>query len=205
MPDTGYDAATLAFYAREAPDYVASGHGGTSRHLDGFLQRLRPGARILELGCGSGRDAAEMLRRGFDVVATDGVAEMAAQAQARLGVPVKVLRFDELAADRDFDAVWAHASLLHVPRAGLVPVLAAIYRALKPGGLHFACYKAEGRQARDRFDRLNNHLSLDQACAAYAAAAPWRIVDTQSYNGGGYDGRQGPWIAIIAAREAHAR
>ncbi len=201
MPDTGFDAATLAFYAREAPDYVASGKAGTSRHLDGFLQRLKPGARILELGCGSGRDAAEMQRRGFDIVATDGVAEMAAQAQARLGRPVRVMRFDELDAECDFDAVWAHASLLHVPRAGLVVVLAAIHRALRPGGLHFACYKAEGAEARDRFDRLNNHLTHDEACAAYLAAAPWRIVETLSYDGGGYDGRQGPWIAVTVQRE----
>jgi len=202
LPDSGYDAATLAFYANEAPAYVTSNAFGVSRHLDGFLQRLATGARILELGCGSGRDAAEMLRRGFDVVATDGVAEMAAQAQARLGIPVAVLRFDQLDADAEYDAVWAHASLLHVPRAGLAPVLAAIYRALKPGGLHFACYKADGNERRDQFARLNNNLSLDQACATYRAAAPWQIVETQSYSGSGYDGVQRPWIAIIAARDA---
>ncbi|TFU01294.1 class I SAM-dependent methyltransferase [Polymorphobacter arshaanensis] len=194
------DDATLAFYAREAPDYVASGFDGASRHLPGFLQRLKPGARLLELGCGGGRDAEAMLQQGFDVVPTDGVPEMAQKAAERLGIPVAVMRFDELVADTEYDAVWAHASLLHVPRAGLVPVLASIHRALRPGGLHFACYKAGGTEARDRFDRLNNHLSLEQARAAYRAAAPWRIIETQSYMGGGYDGVQGPWISIIVER-----
>jgi SAM-dependent methyltransferase len=68
-----FDPATLAFYAREAPDYAASGPGGVGRHLEGFLERLAPGALILELGCGSGRDAASMEARGFRVDPTDGV------------------------------------------------------------------------------------------------------------------------------------
>jgi hypothetical protein len=81
-----------------------------------------------------------------------------------------------------------------------VPVLASIHRALRPGGLHFACYKSGGSEARDRFDRLNNHLSLEQADEAYRAAAPWQIIETQSYMGGGYDGVQGPWISITVAK-----
>lgn len=56
-----FDPVTLAFYADEAPVYAASSPGGTSRHLAGFLAQLPPGARILELGCGGGRDAAAML------------------------------------------------------------------------------------------------------------------------------------------------
>ena len=38
------DEATLAWYEREAPRYTASGTQGQSRHLDGFLDRLAPGA-----------------------------------------------------------------------------------------------------------------------------------------------------------------
>jgi len=196
----GADAATLAFYAREAPVYVASGFDGVSRHLGGFLNRLQPGARILELGCGGGRDAAEMLRRGFDVVPTDGVAAMAQKAAERLGMPVAVLRFDELTAVAEFDAVWAHASLLHVPRAGLGDVLAAIHRALKPGGLHFACYKTGDGEARDRLGRLYNYLSPDELAAAYRAVAPWQLIATEAYAGGGYDGVQGPRLALTVVK-----
>ena len=56
-----FDPETLAFYAKEAPDYAASGPGGIGRHLEPFLERLPPGGKVLELGCGSGRDAAQMI------------------------------------------------------------------------------------------------------------------------------------------------
>ncbi|MGL4542842.1 MAG: class I SAM-dependent methyltransferase [Polymorphobacter sp.] len=196
----GADRATLGFYAVEAPAYVTNGFDGASRHLDGFLQCLKPGARILELGCGGGRDAAAMLERGFDVVPTDGVAEMAQLASARLGIPVAVLRFDQLAADAEFDAVWAHASLLHVPRTGLGDVLAAIHRALKPGGRHFACYKTGSAEARDRLGRLYNFLSAEELHAVYRAAGPWQVIATETYAGVGYEGSESPWLALTLAK-----
>jgi cyclopropane fatty-acyl-phospholipid synthase-like methyltransferase len=102
-----YDPATLAFYANEAPVYAASTPDGVARHLPDFLARLQPGARILELGCGGGRDAHFMLQLGFDVDATDGTAEIAVQAEQRLGRPVRVMRFDMLESVAEYDAVVA--------------------------------------------------------------------------------------------------
>src|SRR3954471_20078709 len=91
-----YDPETLQFYADQAPVYTASGPQGASRHLSAFLDRLRPGSRILELGCGGGRDSELMIRRGFVVDPTDGSAEIARKAEERIGKPVRVMRFDEL-------------------------------------------------------------------------------------------------------------
>ena len=190
------DPDTLAFYTTEAPVYAASGRDGASRHLPAFLDQLSPGARILELGCGGGRDAAAMLARGFDIDPTDGTAEMAAKAEARIGRPVRVLRFEEIDAVAAYDAVWAHASLLHVPRPALAGVLAAIHRALRLGGLHFANYKSGGVEGRDRFGRYFNHPSHEELAAAYARSAPWEVLATVEEMGGGYDGRQGQWLAM---------
>lgn len=141
-----FDPATLAFYAKEAPIYTASGPDGASRHLPAFLDRLSPGARILELGCGGGYDALFMAKCGFDVDATDGTAEIAAQAAMRLGRPVRVMRFDELDCITEYDAVIASASLLHVPRAGLPGILQRIWTALTPGGWHLASFKGGGSE-----------------------------------------------------------
>lgn len=194
-----YDEATLRFYAEEAPVYASSGPGGASRRLTGFLELLEPGASILELGCGGGRDSEWMLAKGFDVDPTDGVAAMAAKAEARIGRAVRVMRFDELDAVERYQAVWANASLLHVPRSSLPAVLASILRALKPGGLHFASYKGGGAEGRDRFGRYFNYLSVDDLLEAYRRSGDWQIVSTFEYEGGGYDGASGPWVAITAA------
>ena len=161
-----FDPATLAFYASEAPNYAASGPGGIGRHLDPFLERLAPGALVLELGCGSGRDAAHMEALGFSVEPSDGVPEMAAQAETRLGRPVRVMRFDELDAVEAYDGVVAAYSLLHVPRAGLVGILERVWRALKPGGWHVATYKTAGAKAATGWGAITT-TPAKRNCAAF--------------------------------------
>jgi SAM-dependent methyltransferase len=194
------DPATLAFYAAEAPVYTASGPSGESRHLAAFLELLAPGGSILELGCGGGRDAEYMIARGFGVEPTDGVAAIATRAEERLGRPVRVMRFDELDAVEAYDAIVANASLLHVPRAGLGDVLARIWRALKPVGWHLASYKGGGEEGRDRFGRYFNYLSPEQADGFYRSAGNWSAIDIEEGVGGGYDGKQGPWIKVTAQK-----
>ena len=76
-PVVAWDKATLTFYCREAPAYVAKSKVGASQWLAHFIQALPTRARILELGCGSGRDAEALLAHGFDVDATDGTPAMA--------------------------------------------------------------------------------------------------------------------------------
>lgn len=196
----GFDPETLAFYAKEAPVYTASGTGGISRHLVDFADRLVPGAQLLELGCGGGIDAEYLIARGFDVDATDGVAEIAAQAAQRLGQSVRVMRFDELDAEAAYDAILASASLLHVPRIDLALVLARVHRALRPDGWHLGTYKGGGQEGRDRFGRYFNFLAADEARRLYEDAGPWQEIEVTEGLGGGYDGVQGPWVRVIARR-----
>lgn len=193
---TAFDPATLAFYDAEARAYAARYGNHVRPELAAFLVRLPSGARVLELGCGGGQDAAAMLAAGFDVDATDGSPALAAEAERRLGRAVRVMRFGELAADAAYDGVWAAACLLHVPRAGLPGILARIHRALRPGGLHFASYKATGREGRDRFGRLYNQLGANALRDAYARAGAWEFVAIEERAGTGYDGEETPWVAI---------
>lgn len=207
MNGPAYDADTLAFYSAEAATYAASEAFGVSRHLSDFLARLRPGARILELGCGGGRDTKAMIAAGFDVDPTDGCAEMAAQAKARIGRPVRTMRFDQLDAVAEYDAIWANACLLHVPADALSDILARIYRALKPGGWHCASYKVAGgdegvlepgKGGRDCLGRYYNFPAPTALLDAYRSAGRWVSIDTGSFTGGGYDGVVRPWIAVTA-------
>src|SRR3712207_7267921 len=54
------------------------------RSHDRFLRRVRPGGRILDAGCGTGRDALAFVQRGFEVVAFDASAEMVDRKSTRL-------------------------------------------------------------------------------------------------------------------------
>ncbi|MCG8492289.1 MAG: class I SAM-dependent methyltransferase [Sneathiellales bacterium] len=115
--------------------------------------------------------------------------------------PVRVMRFDELNANQCYDAVWANASLLHVPRDALADILRLVRRSLKPGGFHFASYKGGDREGRDRFDRYFNYLSREELVGIYEQSGSWELVSIVEYLGGGYQASvQGPWVAITARR-----
>lgn len=196
----GEDRATLAFYASEAAVYATGGDQAPSPHLADFLAGLPAGARILELGCGGGRDSAAMIAAGFAVEPSDGCPEMAAQAERRLGRPVRVMRFAELDAEERYDGVWANAALLHVPRANLAGVLARIRRALVPGGLFAASYKGGGGEGRDRLGRYFNFPDRDWLREAYDRAGDWASIDIVSRRGGGYDGVERDWHLVTVRK-----
>lgn len=196
----GQDEQTLRFYETSAPGYTASGPDAVSPQLPAFLDLLAPGSRVLELGCGGGRDAQALLAAGHDVDPTDGAAAMAQVAQARLGRPVRVMRFEELDASGVYDGIWANAALLHVPRPDLPGILARVRSALKSGGLHGATFKAGAREGRDAHDRYFNYLSLDELVQMYRRSGAWTVISTVEYLGGGYGNVQGPWVAILARR-----
>ena len=189
------DEATIAFYQREAPRYTLSFAQAPSRHLDAFLDRLEPGAQVLELGCGSGRDGARIQERGFDLDATDGTVAMVRKANERFGLNARVMRFEELSATEAYDAIWAHACLLHAARADLPGYLRAIHHALRPAGWHFASYKLGDGEGRDLLGRLHNFPDRKWIETLYRQTG-FAVVESEVYAGKGADGTQRDWIAL---------
>jgi SAM-dependent methyltransferase len=197
---TGFHPDTMGFYAAQAGPYLTHRPDSVDPEIPGFLQLLPPGAHILELGCGGGCDAEYMISKGFNVEPTDGVAEMASHAQKRLGRTVRVMRFDELEAIEAYDAVVANASLLHVPVDDLTAVLVRIWRALKPGGLHFATYKTGATAGCDEHGRYYNYLTRDQAEAHYRAAGRWKSLDYEQFAGVGHFSQPALWLKVVARK-----
>ncbi|MCM2472571.1 class I SAM-dependent methyltransferase [Rhizobium sp. CG5] len=195
------DDPSVAFYAANAVDYAARDRKIPTVRLEAFLDRLVPGARILELGCGAGEDSAMMLARGFDVTPTDGTAEMAAEAARRLQRPVQVLRFDEIDALELYDGIWANACLLHVPQADLQAVLARIFKAAAPGCVFYASYKTGGSPGTDRFGRYYNRPTAAWLSEIYRAAG-WLDPEIENAAGGGYDGEPTDWLYVMALKSA---
>lgn len=198
---TARDTATLDFYAAEAQAYAGRSREAEHARIAAFAAALPPGARMLELGCGGGHDSVALLDRGLDLVATDGSPELAEQASRRLGRPVEVLLFEDIDAIEAFNGVWANACLLHVPRTALPGILARIHRALKPGGLFYASFKAGTAEGRDRFGRYFNYPSPDWLRSAYGPEG-WQSLDLSEEIGGGYDGEPTPWLHVTAIKGA---
>lgn len=193
------DPATFEFYTRRAPHYTLSFAASHSRQLDRFLDRLPAGGGVLELGCGGGQDANRIARRGFAVDATDGVPAMVAKANERFDLGARVMRFDQLRERDRYDGIWAHACLLHCPRAELPAVLRAILRALRPGGWHFASFKLGTGEGRDLLGRLHNFPEADWLRGAYREAG-FETVEDEVYAGKACDGTQRDWIDLTVRR-----
>jgi SAM-dependent methyltransferase len=194
------DPDTIAFYQARAPHYVLRFGQAHSYQLDPFLDHLPPGGSVLELGCGGGQDSARIKARGLVVDATDATPAMVAKANERWGVGARVMRFDELEAQAAYDGVWAHACLLHCPRAALPDVLGRIDRALRPGGWFFASYKLGEAEGRDSFGRFYNFPDADWLAAQYASIGGWRVAETRRYTSGGFDNVERDWIDIVVQK-----
>jgi len=106
-----------------------------------FVAHLKPGARMLDAGCGSGRDAKAFSAMGYDVEAFDASAELVALARQHSGLPVEQKRFEEVSTVERYNGIWCCASMLHVPLAELPEVMSRLARALKPDGGWYVSFK----------------------------------------------------------------
>ena len=194
------DEATLQFYRGHAEAYAGREITSRRARLEAFLSLLPPGAAILELGCGAGGDTAEMLARGFNVLPTDGSPEMAGVASKHLGRTVETLLFHDLDEVEAYDAVWANACLLHVPRPELADVLARIWRALKAEGFFYASYKEGEADGRDTLDRYYNYPSQDWLRATYADAGRWNSLSVETGEVIGFDNQWAKMLFVVARK-----
>jgi SAM-dependent methyltransferase len=192
-------AETIDYYRTHARDFFESTVGVDMAPLHAaFLSRLPPGARILDAGCGSGRDARAFAGRGHLVTAFDASAPLARLASEHGGFPVAVRRFDEVEEVAAYEGIWACASLLHVPLAALPDALGRLWRALRPGGCFYLSFQLgqgerthEGRHFTDADDpTLRAWL---RALPAVASVDTWVTRDRRP-------GRDESWLNALVAR-----
>ncbi|NLS13963.1 class I SAM-dependent methyltransferase [Vibrio sp. SM6] len=133
---------TIEYYNQNAQNFV---NGTLNVAMDSlyapFVKLLPKQALILDAGCGSGRDTKAFLSMGFKVEAIDASKEMVKHATSYTGIDVQHKTFQEINATEKYDAIWACASLLHVPRSGLLGVFTKLAASLKAGGVWYLSFK----------------------------------------------------------------
>ena len=132
---------TSVWYEENASDFFDRTHDVDMRNIyRTFLRYIPEGGKILDAGCGSGRDTKAFHELGFDVTAMDGAKAVVELAKDFTGLEVLQMRFSDLKWDSEFDGVWTCASLLHVPSAEIDNVFSLFARALKPGGVWYLSF-----------------------------------------------------------------
>ena len=133
---------TLDYYNSKAKDFASGTVDVTFTEIqDTFLGFIPVGGKILDFGCGSGRDTKYFISRGYDVDATDGSEELCKIASEYTGVQVKQMLFEELNEVELYDGVWACASILHVEKKQLPEIIKKIAIATKKGGVVYTSFK----------------------------------------------------------------
>lgn len=133
---------TLDYYNQNAVSFAENTlHADMHPVQEKFLALLNEGDSILDFGCGSGRDTMYFLEKGYHVSAADGSAECVRLASAYTGIEVKEMLFQDLSEIRAYDGIWACASILHLPKRELAPVLQKMRDALKDSGVIYTSFK----------------------------------------------------------------
>lgn len=133
---------TLDFYNRNAQFFVTDTKDVQFTEIqDVFLSYLNDGSKILDFGCGSGRDTKYFLDKGYVVDAIDGSKELCKIASIYTGFDVQNKVFEELDSVDVYDGIWACASILHVSKKELPTILKKMMRAVVPGGVIYVSFK----------------------------------------------------------------
>jgi Methylase involved in ubiquinone/menaquinone biosynthesis len=165
--------------------------------LDRFSAALPKGARVLDLGCGPGQQAAALRARGLTVEASDASPEMAALALRDHGIAVRVEPFEALDATALYHGIWASFSLLHAPRADLPALLARIHRALVPGGAFTLGMKLGAGEGRDDLDRFFAYYT-EAELRDLLADAGFTVSHARQGVGSGLSGQPASYVILFA-------
>ena len=187
------DRDTIEVYDRSAADYAEKfDTAAPDRHLRRFMSLVAEGARVLDIGCGTGNACVHLSATGFRAEGIDASKEMVAAACAK-GVNARQANFESVDGNGVFGGVWANFSLLHAPREDMPGLLARIARSLTSGGILHIGLKTGTGESRDHLGRLYTYYEEDELAGLLADAG-----FTETGEDRGLAGTSDQWIIIVA-------
>ena len=168
-----------------------------SQNYNAFLSQFEQGVTldILDFGCGPGRDVGYFKSLGHRPVGLDGSPIFCEMARQYSGCEILCQEFLTLdLSTAAFDAVFANASLFHVPSQELPRILTELHTCLRPGGILFTS-NPRGNSEGWSGNRYGNFIEFEEA-STLLQAAHFSIL-SHYYRPEGVPKNQQPWLAIV--------
>lgn len=176
-------------------------HADVTDQLETFTALLPERARILDVGCGSGRDSRYFLDKGYRVSATDPSEQMARQAATYLGIAVQTREAIEIAEKNYYDGIWACASLIHVPASRLSQNLETLAASLTGEGKLYMSFKYGTSSGWDSEGRYINAMDEQRIHALLDSMHNLKILQIWT-SASALAGSSDTWLNILCLKAA---
>ena len=192
-------AVTLSHYNRHAESFwEGTRDHDVSQNRDALLRELRgtPPFRILDFGCGPGRDLKILRELGHQAIGLDGAERFVELAREYSHCEVWLQDFLRLDLPAEFfDGVFANASLFHVPSQELPRVLKELWATLKPGGVLFSSNPRGNNDEGWNGERYGSYYDWERWSELVTTAGFSEI--THYYRPPGLPREEQPWLASL--------
>ena len=192
------DDRTQKYYSDNAEEYFnETVNSFVAQAAEEFLSFVPEKGRILDCGCGSGRDTKYFLSLGYDVDAVDASEELCTLASRYANHEVRCMDYWDIAEDEVYDGIWAQASLLHERRENLPTLFSLLSRLLRKGGVLYCSFregKTDGREGERWYTNVTEDDLKILLPHSLSFLKIWYSRDVRP----GYSHR---WINILAKKE----
>jgi SAM-dependent methyltransferase len=181
---TREEKVTVNAYDKDAKSWSDSHFGKNvwSRELR-YLKKILPKGKIIEIGCGGGRDAQKLLTMGYDYLGTDvseGFVNEAKKNNPKAKFLVRSiygLNFPKMS----FDGFWCSATLLHIPKTRIDEALKSIHSLIKKDGIGFITIK-KGRGEKVLEEESSDGKTYKRLWAFYSDKQFKEILKRNRFN-----------------------